>query len=104
MINSNSMLAENAWLFGDAQGPWKMEIFTKELKSRTGKEFGWEMTLADYRHFILAIEKKIIRPNASLHVGDMAGADEAEEEEGALDSAWDQVAGHGSTTALAAYA
>ena len=104
MINSNSMLAENAWLFGDAQGPWKMEIFTKELKSRTGKEFGWEMTLADYRHFILAIEKKIIRPNAFLHVGDMAGADEAEEEEGALDSAWDQVAGHGSTTALAAYA
>jgi superfamily II DNA helicase RecQ len=60
------------------------------------------MTLADYRHFILAIEKKIIRPKATLPVGGMGGEDE--DEDGALDSAWDQVAGHGSTTALAAYA
>ena len=104
MINCNSMLAENAWLFGDAQGPWKTEMFTKELKSQTGKKFGWEMTLADYRHFILAIEKKIIRPKAGLAVGDMGGDDEDKGEDGALDSAWDQVAGHGSTTALAAYA
>lgn len=62
------------------------------------------MTLADYRHFILAIEKKIIRPKAALPVGVTGGEDDEEEEDGALDSAWDQVTGHGSTTALAAYA
>jgi hypothetical protein len=103
MINGNSMLAENAWLFGDARDPWKTEIFTKELKARTGKEFGWEMTLADYRHFILAIEKKIIRPKASRSEA-VTDGDEDEEEDGALDSAWDHVARHGSSTALAAYA
>jgi hypothetical protein len=102
MINGNSMLAENAWLFGDSRGPWETSVFTKELKARTGKEFGWEMTLADYRHFILAIEKKHVRPKPGL-TETAADEDEDEDESGALDCAWDQVAGHGSSTALASY-
>jgi hypothetical protein len=40
-------------------------MVSKSLKARTGKALGWEMTLQQFCHFSLAIERKHIRPRVS---------------------------------------
>jgi superfamily II DNA helicase RecQ len=99
MINGNWSLTENAFLFGDHKGPWQTDAFTKVLKSKAGKALGWEMTLQQYRHFILAVERKHIRPDGTRE--SMEGEDSDSD---MVDNPWDQGAGHSSSIAVKRYA
>jgi len=99
MINNDCMIVQNAFLFGDSEGPWKTDVFTKALKAKAGAALAWEMTLQQYRHFCLAIERKHIRPQASSTEGE--GNDSDSEE---VDNPWDQGAGHGTSVAVRRYA
>jgi hypothetical protein len=98
MINEISSLAENAFLFGDEKGPWSTDLFTKVLKCKAGKALGWEMTLQQYRHFILAIKRKHIRPNGTHER--MDGEDSNSD---SVDNLCDQGAAHSSSIAVKRY-
>src|SRR5215472_11388258 len=53
--------SRNGFLFGDEKGPWKTDKITKVLVKESTKRLGFRMTLADYRHISVAIDRKFIR-------------------------------------------
>jgi superfamily II DNA helicase RecQ len=77
------------------------DMVSKALKMRTGKALGWEMTLQQFRHFGLAIERKHIRPRTSRGI-------ESEEEnsdcEDGIANPWDKGASHSTDIAIRKYA
>jgi superfamily II DNA helicase RecQ len=77
------------------------EMVLKALKSRTGKALGWEMTLQQYRHFGLAIERKHIRPRTGR--GTESEEDDSDSEDG-IANPWDKGASHSTDTAIRKYA
>jgi hypothetical protein len=99
MINENSSLTENAFLFGDPKGPWQTDVFKKVLKLKAGKALGWEMTLQQYRHFSLAVERKHIRSN-----GTRESVEGEDSDSDTVDNPWDQGAAHSSSMAVKRYA
>jgi hypothetical protein len=99
MINDDYMIVQNAFWFGDSSGPWKTDVFTKALKAKTGVALAWKMTLQQYRHFVLAIERKHIRPRTSSAKREGDDSDSKE-----VDNPWDEGAGHGTSVAVRRYA
>jgi superfamily II DNA helicase RecQ len=89
-------LARHGFLFADNKGPWSTERLTKVLTRETSKRLGFRMTIQEYRHIAIAIDREFIR-------GSSAEADEDEEGEGE-DDIHDLMAAHSSKLANARYA
>ena len=53
--------SRNGFLFGDEKGPWKTDKITKVLARESTKRLGFRMTVADYRHISVAMNRKFIR-------------------------------------------
>ncbi len=51
----------NGFLFGNNKGPWETEKITKVLVNESTKMLGFRLTMADYRHISVAIDRKFIR-------------------------------------------
>jgi superfamily II DNA helicase RecQ len=101
LINGITSIVDNVFLFGNENGPWATDMVSKALKSRTGKALGWEMTLQQFRHFGLAIERKHIRPRTSRGVEQEEGDSDSED---GVSNPWDKGASHSSDIAIRNYA
>jgi len=89
-------LARHGFLFADDDGPWSTDRLTKVLTRETSKRLGFRMTVQEYRHIAIAIDREFIR-------GSTAEADEEDEGEGE-DDIHDLMAAHSSKLANARYA
>ena len=89
-------LARHGFLFADEKGPWSTERLTKVLTRETSKRLGFRMTVQEYRHIAIAIDREFIR-------GISAEADEGEEGEDE-DDVHDLMAAHSTKLANAHYA
>jgi superfamily II DNA helicase RecQ len=87
-------MSRHGFLFADNNGPWSTDRLTKILTDETSKRLGFRMTMAEYRHIAIAIDREFIR-------GSLAEADEEDEEE---DDVHDLMSAHTSKTAIARYA
>jgi superfamily II DNA helicase RecQ len=92
MMDKN--MSRHGFLFADDKGPWSTDRLTKILTDESSKRIGFRMTVSEYRHIAIAIDRQFIR-------GTLAEADEEEEEE---DDVHDLMAAHNSRTAIARYA
>ena len=61
MITGNNDISANAFLFGDSDGPWKTETFTRSLENETAKGLGFQMNGQMFRQIAVAIDRKFIR-------------------------------------------
>ena len=87
-------MTRHGFLFADDKGPWSTDHLTKILTTESSKRMGFRMTVSEYRHIAIAIDREYIR-------GPSAEADEEEEDE---DDVHDLMAAHTSKTAKARYA
>jgi len=87
-------MPQHGFLFADSKGPWSTERLTKVLTRETGARLGFRMTVQEYRHIAIAIDRKFIR-------GTSAEMDEDEEDE---DDIHDLMAAHSTKLADARYA
>ena len=55
------LLARHGFLFADNNGPWSTERLTKVLTRETSKRLGFRMTVQEYRHIAIAIDREFIR-------------------------------------------
>ena len=85
----------NGYIFGNAEGPWSTDKISKVLARESGKCLGFRVTIADYRHISVAIDRKFIRKN-EIDIDD----DDDDEDE---DDANDLMAAHRSKTAINRY-
>jgi superfamily II DNA helicase RecQ len=92
MMNRN--MSRHGFLFADDKGPWSTDRLTKILTHESGKRMGFRMTVSEYRHIAIAIDREFIR-------GTSAEPDEEDEDE---DDVHDLMAAHNSKTAIARYA
>ena len=92
MIDKN--MSRHGFLFADDKGPWSTDRLTKILTNESSKRMGFRMTVSEYRHIAIAIDREFIR-------GASAEADEDDEED---DDIHDLMAAHNSKTAIARYA
>ena len=90
------LLARHGFLFADNNGPWSTERLTKVLTRETSKRLGFRMTVQEYRHVAIAIDREFIR-------GSSAEADEGDEDEEDND-VHDLMAAHSTKLANARYA
>ena len=84
----------HGFLFGDVNGPWSTDKLTKALVRESTTRLGFRMTIQEFRHIAIAIDKKFIR-------GHDAEADEDEDDE---DDVHDLMSAHSSRIAIARYA
>jgi len=89
-------LSRHGFLFTDDKGLWSTERLTKVLTRETNKRLGFQMTVQEYRHVAIAIDREFIR-------GSSAEADEEDEEDGD-DDIHDLMATHSTKLANARYA
>src|SRR5579862_5500993 len=92
----DSSLARHGFLFADEKGPWPTERLTKVLTLETSKRLGFWMTVQEYWHIAIAIDREFIR-------GISAEADEGEEGEDE-DDVHDCMVAHSTKLANARYA
>src|SRR5947207_854945 len=92
MINKET--PRDGFLFEDHNGPWTTEHLTLVMTRETSKRIGFRMTIQDYRHIVIAIDRKFIRRQH-------AEVDEEDEEE---DDVHDEMAAHSTKVAIAHYA
>ena len=90
------LLARHGFLFADNNRPWSTERLTKVLTRETSKRLGFRMTVQEYRHVAIAIDREFIR-------GSSAEPDEEDEEDGD-DDIHDLMAAHSTKLANARYA
>ena len=90
------LLARHGFLFADNNGPWSTERLTKVLTRETSKRLGFRMTVQEYRHVAIAIDREFIR-------GSSVEADEGDEDE-EDDDVHDLMAAHSTKLANARYA
>lgn len=89
-------MERHSFLFGNAEGPFKTEDLTDAFIRETQKRIGFRMTNRDYRHIVIAIDRKFIRPNEIRA--------EEDDEEDDDDDPSDQMATHSTRTANNIYA
>ena len=92
----DASLTKHGFLFADNKGPWSTEHLTKVLTRETSKRLGFRMTVQEYRHVAIAIDREFIR-------GSSAEPDEEDEEDGD-DDIHDLMAAHSTKLANARYA
>ena len=92
----DASLTRHGFLFVDNKGPWSTEHLTKVLTRETSKRLGFRMTVQEYRHVAIAIDREFIR-------GSSAEPDEEDEEDGD-DDIHDLMAAHSTKLANARYA
>ena len=88
-------LARHGFLFADNKGPWSTERLTKVLTRESSKRLGFRMTVQEYRHIAVAIDREFIR-------GITAEYDDIEDDED--DDVHDLMAAHSTKLANAHYA
>ena len=88
-------LARHGFLFADNKGPWSTERLTKVLTRESSKRLGFRMTVQEYRHIAVAIDREFIR-------GITAEYDDIEDDED--DDVHDLMAAHSTKLANARYA
>ena len=88
----NPETTRNGILFGDKKGPWVTDRLSKLLAKESQARLGFRMTIADYRHISVAIDRKFVRGI------DLELADDEDEDE-----AHDLMAAHSTRTALNRY-
>ena len=98
MITGNNDISANAFLFGDSNGPWKTETFTRSLENETAKGLGFRMNGQMFQQIAVAIDRKFIRPRGPGEEGEY----EAGESDG--ENPFDAGAGHSMKVAIASYA
>src|ERR1700724_2262098 len=89
-------LARHGFLFADNKGPWSTERLTKVLTRETSKRLGFQMTVQEYRHIAIAIDREFIQGSSA----EMDEEDEDEED----DEVHDLMAAHFTKLANARYA
>ena len=92
----DASLARHGFLFADNKGPWSTERLTKVLTRETSKRLGFRMTVQEYRHIAIAIDREFIRGSSA----EMDEEDEDEED----DEVHDLMAAHSTKLANARYA
>jgi len=89
----NPAVPKHSYLFGDANGPFNTDQITNTLKIRTQMKLGLKLTLRDYRHISIAMDRKFIR-------GDDLELDQDDEY---LDNAHDLMSAHSTRIATNRY-
>jgi hypothetical protein len=88
----------DGFLFGDENGPWSTTRVTAAFTSQTQTKLGFRLTMRDYRHISIAMDRKFIR-GYDLELGD----DEEDDDEEYLDNAHDLMSAHPSVVATNRY-
>jgi superfamily II DNA helicase RecQ len=94
MIDDN--MPRHGFLFADDKGPWSTEQITKTLTRETTTRLGFRMTVQEYRHIAIAIDRKFIR-------GSQADIYDDDDDDGE-DDVHDLMAAHSTKLANARYA
>jgi hypothetical protein len=100
-LNGITSVVDQAFLFGNEKELWVTDMVSKALKMRTGKALGWEMTLQQFWHFGLAMERKHIRPRTSR--GLEREENDSDSDDG-MANPWDKGASHSTDIAIRKYA
>jgi superfamily II DNA helicase RecQ len=90
----DELTPRHGFLFGDRNGPWSTDRVTRAMIRETSIRLGFRMTVQEFRHIMIAIDRQFIR-------GTDAEPDDDEDDE---DNVHDLMAAHSTRLAVARYA